>query len=376
MKITAVRVFEVEGRQQEPLAVFQSLRAGMPDRKPRPHRETFVEIETDEGLSGLQFVPYGVEKDMKAAGELLTGEDPRRVEALWEKLWTVVDYQMHIPVIATLDLALWDLLGHIRNAPVHELLGGPTRDKVRSYAGMLGFNTDPVAAAEASVEYVKKGFSALKWYLPYNGSFGKEGIEKNAAVVRAVRDAVGPDIDIMTDWLLSNPRHNSILWATEMARRLEDFNVRWIEESLNFDDTDTHRRLAESTRIPLAFGEHFYTRWDIKRIIETAHPAIVQPDPIWAGGVTEMRKILAICSTYGVIVVPHGNESCRNALGILFAQQERNCPYGEWGVKINLNSQHFYTDYYEPVDGFFPLPTGAGFGVALDPEKILKRTEL
>jgi L-alanine-DL-glutamate epimerase-like enolase superfamily enzyme len=376
MKITNVRVFQLEGRQQKGLAVFQSTRAGQPARKPRPHQETFVEIETDEGLSGLQFVAYGVEKDIKPAGQLLIGENPLHTEAIWEKLWSVVDYRMHMPVIAVLDLALWDLVGKIRNAPVYELLGGPTRERVRAYAGMLGFDTDPGAAAEASAEHVEKGFTALKWYLPYNGTFGEEGLQRNVALIKAVREAVGPDVEIMIDCLLSNPRHNSILWITELARRLEEFRPTWLEEPLNFDDLDTHRRLAESTRIPLAFGEHFYTRWDIRRIIENGRPMVVQPDPIWAGGVSEMRKIIALCSTYGVAVVPHGNESCRNALHILFAQQERNCPLGEWGVRINLNSQHFYTDYYEPVKGYYPLPKGPGFGYELDPEKIVKRTEL
>ena len=89
-----------------------------------------------------------------------------------------------------------------------------------------------------------------------------------------------------------------------------------------------------------------------------------------------MRKIVVVASTYGVAVVPHGNESCRNNLHILFAQPERNCPLGEWGVRINPNSQHFYRDFYQPVKGYFELPAGPGFGYALDPEKIVKRTEI
>lgn len=376
MEITAVRVFQLEGRIQEGLAVFHITRPGMPPRKPGPHRETFVEIETDEGLTGLQFVSHGFERDVRDAGQQLVGENPLRTEAIWEKLFSSVDLRQRMPVIAVLDLALWDLVGKIRNAPVYELLGGPVRDRVRAYAGMLGFNTDPGAAAEASAEYAQKGFTALKWYLPYNATYGREGVLKNATLVAAVRKAVGPDVEIMCDWLLSNPRPNSILWATQMARALEEFAVTWIEEPLSFDDLDTHRRLAESTSIPLAFGEHFYNRWQIRQIVETARPTVVQPDPIWAGGVTEMRKIIAVCSTYGVAVVPHGNESCHNALHILFAHQERNCPLAEWGVRINRNSQHFYKGYYEPVDGYYPPPPGPGFGYVLDPEKIVERTEM
>lgn len=376
MKITAVRVFQLEGEMQEELAVFQSTRAGVPPRQPAPHRETFVQIDTDEGVSGLQFVSHGVEREVKEAGQLIVGENPLHTEAIWDRLYSSVDLRQRIPLIAELDLALWDLVGKIRNAPVYELLGGPVRERIRAYAGMLGFSTDPGAAAEASAEYVAKGFTALKWYLPYNGSYGREGVKGNAALIKAVRDAVGPDVQIMCDWLLSNPRVNSILWAIEMARSLEEYGVTWIEEPLSFDDVDAHRRLAEATCIPLAFGEHFYNRWQIRQIIENGHPTVVQPDPIWAGGVTEMRKIIAVCSTYGVAVVPHGNESCRNALHILFAHPERNCPLAEWGVRINRNSQHFYADYYEPVDGYFLPPSSPGFGYAIDPAKIVSRTEI
>jgi L-alanine-DL-glutamate epimerase-like enolase superfamily enzyme len=376
MKITAVKVFQLEGRMQEGLAVFRSTRAGMPPRQPAPHRETFVEIETDEGLSGLQFVSHGWERDVRDAGPVLVGENPLHTEAIWEKLYSSVDLRQKMPVIAALDLALWDLVGKIRNAPVYELLGGPTRERVRAYAGMLGFSTDPGAAAEASAEYVAKGFTALKWYLPYNGSYGRDGVNDNVALIKAVREAVGPDVEIMIDWLLSNPRVNSVLWAIDLARRLEEYRPTWIEEPFSFDDLDSHRRLAESTSIPLAFGEHFYNRWQMRQVVESGRPTVVQPDPIWAGGVTEMRKIFAVCSTYGVAVVPHGNESCRNALHMLFAHQERNCPLGEWGVRINPNSQHFYTDFYEPVDGYYPLPSGPGFGYALDPDKIVNRRDL
>lgn len=376
MKITAVRVFQLEGRTQEGLAVFESTRPGVPARKPGPHRETFVEIESDEGATGLQFVPYGSERDVRDAGHLLIGENPLRIEAIWEKLYSSVDLRQRMPTIATIDNALWDLAGKLRNAPVHELLGGPVRERVRAYAGMLGFSTEPAAAAEASAEHAAQGFTALKWYLPYNASFGREGINRNAALIRAVRTAVGPDVEIMCDWLLSNPRPNSPLWAIQMARALEEFGVTWIEEPFSFDDLEAHRRLAEATRIPLAFGEHFYNRWQIRQVIETGHPTVVQPDPMWAGGVSEMQKIIAVCSTYGVAVVPHGNESCRNALHILFAQPERYCPLAEWGVRINRNSQHFYADYYEPVKGFFQPPAGPGFGYALDPARIVKRTDL
>ena len=111
-------------------------------------------------------------------------------------------------------------------------------------------------------------------------------------------------------------------------------------------------------------------------MIESGAATVVQPDPIWAGGITEMRKIIAVASTYGLAVVPHGNESCRNNLHLLFAQPERICPLGEWGVRINHDVQYFYRDFYEPRDGYFHPPDGPGFGYDLDPDKIVRRTEI
>jgi L-alanine-DL-glutamate epimerase-like enolase superfamily enzyme len=111
-------------------------------------------------------------------------------------------------------------------------------------------------------------------------------------------------------------------------------------------------------------------------VLESGAATVLQPDPVWAGGVTELRKIAALASTWGVPLVPHGNESCRNALHLLFAQPERVCPLAEWGVRINHDVQYFFTDFYEPRDGAFDPPGGPGFGYALDPTKIVRRREV
>ncbi len=373
MKVTRVRVFELEGVARSGSAVYEIARAGLPANDASPYRAWFTQIETDEGLTGLS---HGGSPEIKALGELLVGEDPIRVEYLWEKLYQSSYHRLRIANLAVLDLCLWDLIGKIRNEPVYRLLGGPMRDRVRAYAGMLGFSTEPGRAAERSLEFVEQGFSALKWYLPFNERAGKDGLRQNVALIEAVREAVGPDVDIMVDCLLSDPKPNSLLYAIDLARRLEEFRPTWLEEPLNFDDLDAHVRLARATRIPIAFGEHFYTRWQIRQIIESGAATVLQPDPNAAGGITEMRKIVALASTYGVPVVPHGNESCRNNLHLLFANTERTCPLGEWGGKINANVQYFYRDFYEPRDGYFHAPSGPGFGYELDDDKVLGRIEL
>lgn len=373
MKITNVRVLEVEGADRAGLAMYETPRGGLASNAVSPYRQTYTLIETDEGVTGLT---HGGSSDVKAVGALLIGEDPFRVEYLWEKLYHSSYVRQRVPAIAVLDLALWDLIGKAGGEPVYRLLGGPTRERLRAYVGMLGFSTEPATAAAHSVAWVEKGFTALKWYLPCNAQAGPEGLRRNVALIKSVREAVGWDVDIMVDCLLSNPRVNSLLYAIDLTRRLEEYRPTWIEEPLNFDDQEAHVRLARATRVPLAFGEHFYTRWDIRQILESGAATVLQPDPNAAGGITEMRKIIALASSFGIPVVPHANESCRNAVHSLFASPKRLCPLGEWGVRINHNVQYFYTDFYEPKDGYFSLPTGHGFGYTLDQQKILRQREL
>lgn len=374
MKITAINVFELEGPPRSGLALYETTRAGLPPNQVTPHRHRFTEVETDEGLTGLS---YGGSAEVKALGERLVGEDPLRVEYIWEKLYTGSYYRgQNLNALSILDLALWDLMGKARNEPVYRLLGGPVQERIRAYAAFLGFSTDPVAAAERSKEWVEKGFTGLKWYLPYNQDAGEEGLAHSEALVRAIREAVGDKIDLMVDCILSNSSGNSLLYALKLARRLEPYGLTWLEEPLNPEDMEAYIKLAKATTIPLAFGERLYTRWQYKQALESGAATVLQPELHGTGGMTEMRKIAALLSTYGVPLVPHANETCRHAIHLLFAHPSRICPLAEWGIKINYNVQFFYKDFYEPVNGYFERPSGPGFGYELDPDKIVRRTEL
>ncbi len=374
MKITAVRVFRVEGCLRSGMALFETPRLGLAPYEQTPYRAAFTEIETDAGLTGLS---YGGSRMTAAVGQELIGEDPLAVEFLWHKLHTgTYMRQERMTAISVLDLALWDLAGKARGEPVYRLLGGPVQPRVRAYAGMLGYATEPERAAQVSAETVAQGFTALKWYLAHNAADGDKGLNRNVALIRAVREAVGDDVDIMVDWLLADPTENSLLYAIKLARRLEPFHPAWIEEPLPFDAQDAHARLARATDIPLAYGEHFQGRWQIKQLLDLGAASVLQPDPINAGGITEMRKIMALASVYGVPVIPHGNESGRMAVHLQFAHPAYVSPLCEWGIKLNANAQHFYTDFYAPVDGYFEPPQGPGFGYALDERKIERRIEI
>jgi L-alanine-DL-glutamate epimerase-like enolase superfamily enzyme len=373
MKITNVKVFELEGPPRSGLALYETERGGLAPNQATPYRHTFTEIETDQGITGLS---YGGSAEVKTLGQRLIGQDPLAVEHIWEQLYTRAYYRgQHLNSLSILDLALWDLIGKAKSEPVYRLLGGPCRERIRAYAALLGFSTDPAAAAERSLEWVEKGFTGLKWYLPYNETAGEEGLAHNAALVKAVREAVGDQVDIMVDCILSNSSGNSLLYALKLAHRLEPYRLTWLEEPLNPEDLEAYQKLARATTIPLAFGERMHTRWQFKQALETGAATVLQPELHGTGGLTEMRKIAALLSTYGVPLVPHANETCRNAIHLLFAMPQRICPLAEWGIKINHNVQFFYQDFYEPVNGYFELPHGPGFGYELDPDKIVRRTD-
>jgi L-rhamnonate dehydratase len=374
MKITNVRVFELEGPPRSGLALYEIPRGGLDPNQVTPYRQRFTEIETDEGIAGLAL---GGSDAVKAVGQALIGEDPLRVEHHWDRLYTR-SYQrgQALGPLSTLDLALWDLIGKAVDEPVYHLLGGPCQERIRAYAAMLGFAIEPELAAERSRQWVAQGFSGVKWYLPHNDEDGEEGLQRNVALVAAVREAVGDGVDIMLDCILANSSGNSLLYALKLARRLEPYHPTWLEEPLNPDDLDAYARLAAATPISLAFGERLQTRWTFKRVLEAGAATVIQPELASTGGLTEMRKIATLAATYGVPIVPHANETCRNAIHLLFAHPHRICPLAEWGVKINHNVQFFYRDFYQPVDGYFHLPPGPGFGYELDMDKVVRRTEL
>jgi L-alanine-DL-glutamate epimerase-like enolase superfamily enzyme len=377
VKITNVRVFELEGPPRSGLALYEIPRGGLGANQATPYRQSFTEIETDEGIAGQSQLYKGVTAEVKALGQRLIGQDPMRIEHIWDRLYTS-GYQRgeNLRAISTLDLALWDLIGKAKGEPVYRLLGGPCQTRIRAYAAMLGFSTEPEAAAERSRQWAEKGFTGFKWYLPCNQEDGEEGLRRNVALAAAVRKAIGEEADLMLDCILSNASRNSLLYAIKLARRLEPYHPTWLEEPLNADDLHAYGRLAQATPISLAFGERLVTRWKFKELLDGGAATVLQPELGITGGLTEMRKIVTLAATYGVPVVPHANETCRNAVHLLFARPHRICPLAEWGVKINHNVQFFYKDFYHPVDGYFELPPGPGFGYELDLDKVVKRIEL
>jgi L-alanine-DL-glutamate epimerase-like enolase superfamily enzyme len=268
--------------------------------------------------------------------------------------------------ISAVDCALWDIRGQWLGQPVHRLLGGPTQTKIPAYASMLGFSVrDPGRVRARAREYKDMGYKAQKWFFRYGPMSGHEGLHKNVELVRTLREAVGDDYDLMFDcWQAMD-----VGYVVDLADRIEAYRPKWLEECVMPDRIDSHLRLRERIRIPLAGAEHEYTRWGLRRFIDSGALDVIQPDIYWCGGLTETLKIAAYATAHDLIVIPHGHSSVATAQ-FSAVQSPIHTPYQEYLVKWNAVHQHFLADPLQVIDGMIEVPTTPGMGASLDPSKI------
>ena len=307
VKIADIRLFRVQGegpawefedRAVEALDLYPDhvrATAGADDTSSRL-RATYVEIVTDEDVSGL-YGPIDRRQAFLIATDLrpfLLGDDPLATERVHDRMLRMNRHGrtgLFVSAISAVDNALWDLRGKVAGEPVHRLLGGPTRDRVPVYASMLGYSIEPERAAAAATEHKERGFGAQKWFFAFGPGAGHDGFLRNVAMATAVREAVRPGYPLMFDAFMGW----DATYAADMLRALEPVAPHWVEEPVPPERLDVFRRLAASTNIRLATGEHAHTRWQIKELLD-AGVGVIQADPDWAGGITEQRHICSLCS--------------------------------------------------------------------------------
>jgi L-rhamnonate dehydratase len=258
---------------------------------------TAVQITTDKGVSGIGFGGPGagfvIEKHLT---KLLLGEDPFNVQRLWDIMWRSTLYYgrkgLVVHAISAVDNALWDLIGNALNMPVYKLLGGETKSRIPAYC--TGNDLE---------QHVEFGFKKLKLAIPHGPADGLEGIRKNVALVARARDLLGSDGEIMLDcWMAFTQRY-----TLELAEQLEPYRVYWMEECLPPDDYVGMGRLnAEIDSTRLATGEHEYSRYGFRLLLEHQAADIWQPDMNWCGGLTELQRIAAMAAAVDIPVIPHG----------------------------------------------------------------------
>ncbi|WP_136610954.1 galactonate dehydratase [Sinomonas albida] len=341
-----------------------------------PPRWLFVRLETDTGVVGWgEATCEGRSETVRTAidqlGELLIGQDPLRIEDHWQVL-TKGSFYRGGPILASavagLDQALWDIAGKHFGAPVHQLLGGPVRDRIRVYGWVGG--DEPNEVADAIAAQVEVGLTAVKMNasgkMSPNGSVAElDGVVRRVA---AAREVLGPDRDVAVDF------HGRFTLATarRAASLLADLHPFFLEEPVVPENSHLIGRIAESTTIPIATGERLYSRQEFLPVLQ-AGIAVAQPDLSHAGGITEVRKIAALAETFDVQLAPHcplGPISLAACLQVGFATP--NYLIQEQSIGIHYNKGAEVLDYVVDktplrfVDGCIERLTAPGLGIEVD----------
>ncbi|GAA3097645.1 galactonate dehydratase [Kribbella aluminosa] len=343
-------------------------------------RWQFLRIDTDEGISGwgepiVEGRAEAVQGAVAALMEYLVGADPLRVEEHWQVMAKGGFYRggaVLSSALAGIDQALWDIKGRYHEVPVHELLGGPVRERARVYTWVHGRdNAQLVDEAQAKVA---KGFTALKLNLSEALPPIPSAAQLRAAVsrVEALRDALGDGIDIALDF------HGRFSTAAtrQILPLLEPLLPMFVEEPVTPEFSRDLRRITESTSIPIAIGERLFSRWDFRDVLPTGI-AVAQPDISHAGGVSEVRRIAALAETYDVSVAPHcplGPITLAASLQIDFAIP--NFLIQEQSLGIEYGGGNALLDYlvdpevFAFTDGHVQRPTGPGLGIEVNEEVV------
>lgn len=341
---------------------------------PAPARGTrtqnYLRLRTRNGLEGLYgyFDSEAVAPILEQLGRLLIGQDALAVEKLWDLMYRSNRQARaghFMMAISQLDCALWDWRGKYYRAPVYELLGGPTRNPVKVYGSCLGFSIEPEAAARRSAQLLQQGFDHQKWFFATGPGDGPKGLNAAIDLVRVLRESVGRDAEIAFDAFSA--------WDLQFARRwagaVEPYRPYWIEEAFLAADIDSFAALSRLTTIPVATGEHFYNRWDVHQYLQAGAAQIIQSDPEWCGGVTELVKMCALASAHGAKVVPHGH-NIHAALHVVASQSPAVCPLVEFLINYMPDKVLFQKNPLLTDNGWIKLPTAPGFGIELDEAKI------
>jgi len=272
----------------------------------------FLKLYTEEGLTGVgegtvEWNELAAEACIRQTCGRIMGADPFRTEALWERLYRDSYWRNDLIIasaISAIDQACWDLKGKRLGVPVHTLLGGKRRERLRAYANAWYWGcTTPGEFAQAAAKIVAEGYTALKWdpFGDADMTMGAAAMRAAVANVAAVRETVGPEVDLCIEV------HGRLVpaWSIEMARRLKPFDPLFYEEPVPVENVEALVRVARAIEIPVATGERLCTKFAFQELLRTQAVDIIQPDLCHAGGLTEVKKIAAMAEASYVQVAPH-----------------------------------------------------------------------
>lgn len=340
----------------------------------------FVRVETDQpgligyGEASLEGKPRAVAGCIEDMECMILDEDPRRVEWCWQILYRSAFWRMGViglSAISAIDQALWDIKGKDLGKPVYELLGGPVRDRVRMYTHFGGDTPDKMA--ENAVSKVKKGWTAIKTgpMVPTNYVDSPRVYKQAGERIKATREAVGDDVDILLDFHGASNPQMSILYG----KAVEPYNPFFIEEPVQAENPAAMATVTKALSTPIATGERLFTRWGFREILEHGAASLLQPDCCHAGGISEVRKIASMAEVYYAGLAPHnpyGPISTAACVQVDFAApnfviQEIVDP------DTAPEAMSLVKDPLPIVDGYILPPTKPGLGVELDEEACARR---
>jgi L-rhamnonate dehydratase len=389
LKIEAVEVWQFHGHREtmrgvdaqyqvNPLYIYDELRPPPyrdnpnPSASPVPVSAFYIRIKAD-GVEGF----YGpIEKEAAIVVDeqlksFLLGKDALAQEKLWDQMYRSNRHSRRghfLMAISAVDNTLWDLRGRYFKTPVYRLLGGPSRPSVEAYASCLGFSLEPDKLRQRAVQFKEEGFRHQKWFLAYGPGDGYAGLKKNVETVRLLREAVGEDTELMFDvysgWDLT--------YALEWAKQVERYRPRWIEEATQAEKIGSFVELRRGTSIPIASGEHIQGRWEVYDYLKEGALSVIQCDPEWCGGASELVKICSLASIFDLPVIPHGH-SLHAALHVIGSQSPAVCPLAEYLVIKMRSYYHFEKNPLALKNAHIALPDSPGYGIEIDDAKVDSR---
>lgn len=352
-----------------------------------PPRWLFLKIETDEGIFGwgepvVEGRAHTVAAAVDELSDYLIGQDPLQIEKHWQAMYRGAFYRggpILMSAIAGVDQALWDIKGKYHNAPVHQLLGGQVRDRIRVYAWVGGDRPDAiVASAKAAID---GGFKATKMNITEEMQIVDTMATVDQAVERmaSLREAVGNKLDIAVDF---HGRVHAPM-ARVLIKALEPYSPFFIEEPVLSEHLEAMAELRKNTHIPIATGERLFSRFDYKRLFTLGAADIIQPDLSHAGGITECKKIADMAEAWDIGLAPHcplGPIALAACLQVDAVCQ--NAFIQEQSQGIHYNQSNDLTDYlvdpsvFHYTDGYVDIPQKPGLGIEINEEVVIERAQV
>jgi L-rhamnonate dehydratase len=348
----------IDAQAQSLIKILPQLRQIIVGKDPLPQTVDFEwiwnQLYPDKQLSNFQ-----------------NGIDPLTGETIWNKRRS----ERHTPTgkiitgLSAVDNALWDIRGKLTDKPVYRLLGG-NRERLRAYMSLMP-DENISEAIKFGKDLYDQGQTAQKWFFRYGPPDGKEGVKKIVGLAEGLRTELGEEAMLMFDFAVGYRGRCDwdVEYAVKVANAIQPFNPTWLEEPFSPEEIESYRRLRGETNIPLATGEHTYSRWNIRPFLEEKLVSFVQSDPEWCGGISELLKICKMANEYrNIRVIPHGHH-IHAASQVVASQPESLCPMVEYGPSWVVRHQSAQTRVLSPKAGYLSTPNEPRLGRTIDWER-------